>query len=196
MKLLLLADKESPYLWDHYRPGRLKDYELMLSCGDLKAGYLRFLVTMGRAPLLYVHGNHDLNYKSDPPEGCDCIEDKLVTINGLRILGMGGSALYSRREHQYTERQMEKRLKRAAFKIRRAGGVDILLTHSPAKGFGDADDYAHRGFECFLDFMDKYKPAYLIHGHVHMNYGSSIVRETSYGSTRIINAYERHVIEI
>ena len=196
MKLLLLADKESPYLWDHYRPGRLKEYDLMLSCGDLKASYLRFLVTMGRAPLLYVHGNHDLRYKSDPPEGCDCVEDKLMVVNGLRILGMGGSAFYSSKEHQYTERQMERRLRKAAFKIRRAGGVDILLTHAPAKGHGDADDYAHRGFECFLDFMDKYKPAYLIHGHVHMNYGSSIVRETSYGSTRIINAYERHVIEI
>lgn len=196
MKLLLLADKESPYLWDHYRPGRLKEYDLMLSCGDLKASYLRFLVTMGRAPLLYVHGNHDLSYKSDPPEGCDCVEDKLMVVNGLRILGMGGSAFYSGKEHQYTELQMERRLRKAAFKIHRAGGVDILLTHAPAKGYGDADDYAHRGFECFLDFMDKYKPAYLIHGHVHMNYGSSIVRETSYCSTKIINAYERHVIEI
>jgi len=196
VKLLLLADKESPYLWDHYRPGRLKEYDLMLSCGDLKASYLRFLVTMGRVPLLYVHGNHDLRYKTDPPEGCDCVEDKLVVVNGLRILGMGGSAFYGGKEHQYTERQMERRLRKAAFKIRRAGGVDILLTHAPAKGHGDADDYAHRGFECFLDFMDRYKPAYLIHGHVHMNYGSSIPRESCYGSTKIINAYERHVLEI
>lgn len=47
MKLLLLSDKESPYLWDYYRPGRLSEYDLMLSCGDLKASYLSFLVTMG-----------------------------------------------------------------------------------------------------------------------------------------------------
>lgn len=57
MKLLLLSDKESPYLWDYYQPGRLSDYDLMLSCGDLSARYLTFLVTMGRARLLYVHGN-------------------------------------------------------------------------------------------------------------------------------------------
>lgn len=196
MKLLLLSDKECPYLWDHYRPGMLRDYDLMLSCGDLKPEYLSFLVTMGRAPLLYVHGNHDLRYKSAPPEGCDCVEDKLVTVKGLRILGMGGSAFYGGREYQYTERQMERRLKKAAAQIRRAGGVDILLTHAPARGCGDADDYAHRGFECFLDFMDRYKPACLVHGHVHMNYGSSIIRETSYGSTRVINAYERHVLEL
>ena len=78
MKILLLSDKEDAYLWDHYRPGRLDGIDLILSCGDLKAEYLSFLVTMGRAPVFYVHGNHDLRYLSEPPEGCDCVEDKLV----------------------------------------------------------------------------------------------------------------------
>ena len=70
MKLLLLADKESPYFWDYYQPGRLREYDLMLSCGDLKAEYLSFLATLGRAPLYYVRGNHDGNYDRRPPEGC------------------------------------------------------------------------------------------------------------------------------
>ena len=59
MKLLLLGDKESPYLWDYYQPGRLSEYDIILSAGDLDAEYLLFIVTMARAPLLYVHGNHD-----------------------------------------------------------------------------------------------------------------------------------------
>ena len=92
MKLLLLADKESPYLWDYYQPGRLREYDLMLSCGDLKAEYLSFLATLGRAPLYYVRGNHDGNYDRRPPEGCDCIEDKLVVFNGLRIAGLAEAA--------------------------------------------------------------------------------------------------------
>ena len=90
MKILVLADEECPALWDYYVPGRLKEYDLIISCGDLKAKYLSFLVTMGRAPLLYVHGNHDEDYKRNPPEGCDCIEDKIIVYNGLRILGLGG----------------------------------------------------------------------------------------------------------
>ena len=106
MKLLLLSDVESPYLWDYYRPGRLAEYDLMLSCGDLKASYLSFLVTVGRSRLLYVRGNHDANYRTNPPEGCECIEDKLVTVNGLRILGLGGSLWYNGGANQYTERQM------------------------------------------------------------------------------------------
>ena len=197
MKILLVSDKESPYLWDYYQPGRLSEYELMISCGDLSSKYLSFLVTMGRAPLLYVHGNHDRTYDLHPPEGCDCIEDKLVTVKGLRILGLGGSPLYSGGPHQYTERQMKRRLQRLRFKLWRAGGVDIVVTHAPAAGYGDGADYAHRGFECLVPFLDKYKPRCLVHGHVHMEYGGgNIRRELRRGPTAIINASERYVLEI
>ena len=196
MKLLLLSDVESPYLWDYYRPGRLAEYDLMLSCGDLKASYLSFLVTMGRSRLLYVRGNHDANYRTNPPEGCECIEDKLVTVNGLRILGLGGSLWYNGGANQYTERQMRRRLWRAGWAVRRARGVDIVLTHAPPRGYGDAEDAAHRGFECFEDFLNKYEPKYLVHGHVHMNYGRNIPRVVQHGATQIVNAWERFVLDV
>ena len=79
MKILTVSDEECAALWDNYVPGRLKEYDLILSCGDLSARYLSFLVTMARCPLLYVHGNHDTNYNQVPPEGCDCIDDIVVT---------------------------------------------------------------------------------------------------------------------
>ncbi|MBR6677224.1 MAG: metallophosphoesterase, partial [Oscillospiraceae bacterium] len=194
MKLLLLSDRESPYLWDYYQPGRLKDYDLMLSCGDLKASYLSFLVTMGRAPLLYIHGNHDGHYKKDPPEGCDCIEDKIYQCKGLRILGLGGCPLYNGGAHQYSERAMKWRIRKLGWKLKRAGGVDIVISHAAPAGYGDADDYAHRGFACFVDLIDRWQPAYWIHGHVHKEYGRDIPRELQRGNTRIINAYERYSI--
>ena len=196
MKILLVSDRESPYLWDYYQPGRLSEYELMISCGDLSSKYLSFLVTMGRAPLLYVHGNHDRTYDQHPPEGCDCIEDKLVTVKGLRILGLGGSPQYSGGEHQYTEGQMRRRIQRLRFKLWRAGGVDIVVTHAPAQGYGDGADYAHRGFECLVELMDKYKPGYLVHGHVHTEYGANKPRVLQRGPTTIINACERFVLEL
>ena len=90
MKILTISDEECPALWDYYVPGRLADYQLILSCGDLKSNYLSFLVTMARCPVLYVHGNHDAHYSQNPPEGCDCIDDRIVVYNGLRILGLGG----------------------------------------------------------------------------------------------------------
>jgi Icc-related predicted phosphoesterase len=196
VKILLIADKESPYLWDYYQPGRLDGIDLIISCGDLKSSYLSFLVTMGRAPVLYVHGNHDRTYDQRPPEGCDCIEDTLVKINGLRILGLGGSAVYSGGPHQYSEKEMARRIRKLWWSIYRAGGVDIVVTHAPASGYGDSQDYAHRGFDCFLDLMDKYHPRYLVHGHVHMDYGADIPRILHRGDTTIINAWERYVLEI
>ena len=196
MKLLLLSDRESEYLWDYYQPGRLRGVDLILSSGDLSSKYLSFLVTMGGMPLLYVHGNHDQTYDRRPPEGCDCIEDKLVTVGGLRILGLGGTPVYSGGPHQYTERQMERRMRRLWFQLWRAGGVDIVVTHSPAQGYGDGEDYAHRGFECLVPFLDKYKPKYLVHGHVHLNYGAQRPRILQRGDTTIINAYERYILDL
>lgn len=196
MKILLLSDLECPYLWDYYQPGRLKDYDLIISCGDLSANYLSFLVTMGRCPVLYVHGNHDWRYSTKPPEGCDCIEDTLYVYNGLRILGLGGCPTYSGGPHQYSEKQMKKRIRKLRWKIRRAGGVDMVVTHAPVAGYGDGTDYAHRGYECFLELIDTYKPKYLVHGHVHLNYGTGNPREFQRGETTIINTYERFVIDI
>ena len=196
MKLLLISDKESEYLWDYYQPGRLDGVDLILSCGDLHAQYLSFLVTMGGRPLLYVHGNHDKTYDRRPPEGCECIEDKLVVRKGLRILGLGGSIQYSGGPHQYTEQQMAWRIRRLWFQLRRAGGVDIVLTHSPAQDYGDGEDYAHRGFACLLNLIDRYQPKYLIHGHVHANYGFRTPRLLKRGETTIINAYERYMLEL
>ncbi|MBQ5992215.1 MAG: metallophosphoesterase [Clostridia bacterium] len=195
MKILLLADTEDPALWDYYSPDRVKCFDLILAAGDLKAEYLTFLVTMSNLPVFYVHGNHNAAYDHFPPEGCECIDDRLVTFHGLRILGLGGSALYSGEPYQYTEREMRRRIARLRFAVRKARGVDIVLTHCPPKGYGDADDYAHRGFEAFLPMLDRWKPKALVHGHVHMTYGD-IKRELPYGETRIINAYQRYTLEI
>lgn len=195
MKLLLISDRESEYLWDYYQPGRLNGIDMILSCGDLSSKYLSFLVTMGGIPLLYVHGNHDKTYAQHPPEGCDCIEDRLVCVRGLRILGLGGSIEYSGGPHQYSEEQMARRIRRLRYRIWRAGGVDIVLTHSPMSGYGDGEDYAHRGFECLLRMVDRYQPKYLIHGHVHANYGTNLPRVLRRGETTVINAYERYLLD-
>lgn len=196
MRVLLIADEESPYFWDHYRPGHLDGIDLILSCGDLKPEYLSFLVTLGRAPLLYVHGNHDGIYEKRPPEGCDCIDDRLVCVKGLRILGLGGCQRYNGGPHQYTERQMSRRIRKQRLALWRKGGVDIVLTHAPVRGFGDQDTIPHRGFEAFLPLLDRYQPRYLVHGHVHMRYGSNIQRSLQYGSTTLINACGYYILDL
>jgi len=195
VKILLISDEESPYLWDYYKPGKLDGIDLIISCGDLRPSYLSFIVTMARVPVFYVHGNHDGRYEKDPPEGCDCIDDKFVIYRGVRILGLGGSARYRPGPHQYTEKEMRKRIRKLRWKLWWHKGVDIVVTHAPPKGVGDAEDYAHRGFEAFLKLLDKYHPKYLLHGHIHMRYGMDKTRVRQYGDTQVVNVCERYDVE-
>ena len=119
MKLLLLADEPNPRLWDHLDRRLLEGVNLVLSCGDLPASYLSFLTCFTDAPILYVHGNHDTRYDLYPPEGCICIEDQVYVHEGLRILGLGGSMRYKPGAHQYTEKEMARRMNRLSFRLRR-----------------------------------------------------------------------------
>ena len=196
MKILTISDEECPALWDYYIPGRLDGYDLIIACGDLNAKYLSFLVTMARVPVLYVHGNHDVNYDQVPPEGCDCIDDHIIVYNGIRILGLGGCRRYHRGPHQYSEEEMRRRIRRLRWKLKKLGGVDIVVTHAAPEGLGDAEDRAHWGFAALRELLDKYKPQVLVHGHVHTSYGHNIPREIDYNGSRIINAFERYVFEI
>jgi len=196
MKILFVSDEESPYLWDYYKPGKLDGIDLIISCGDLSPEYLTFLVTMGRAPVLYVHGNHDDEYKRNPPEGCECIDGKIVEVGGLRILGLGGSQRYNRGYHQYTERQMKMRILMLNHQLRKHKGVDIVVTHAPVRGMGDDDSRVHRGFESFLYLLEKYKPHYWVYGHVHLRYSNRHQRLIQHKNTTLINACERYMLEI
>ena len=196
MKILCVSDEECPALWTEYASERLREYDLIISCGDLKAEYLSFLVTLARCPVLYVHGNHDTDYDKRPPEGCDCIDDRLVEYGGVRILGLGGCRRYHPGEYQYTEREMRRRIRKLWFPLWRSKGVDILVTHSPAEGLGDGADHAHRGFAALREFLDKYRPKYMLHGHMHLRYQHGIPRSIQYGDTTIINVSERYELEV
>lgn len=196
MKLLLVSDEEESALWDYYRPGKLDGYDLILSAGDLKADYLSFLVTMANKPLLYVHGNHDRSYAQFPPEGCDCVDDRLLTVRGLRILGLGGSMCYSGDAHQYTERQMTRRIRKLRRQIKRAGGVDVVLAHAPIAGFGDGENLCHKGFEAFLPLLEEFRPKLFVHGHIHLRYTNRNQRVQHYGDTLIINACGHYAVEL
>lgn len=196
MKILALSDEEYPAYYEQYVDGKLKGYDLIISCGDLKPDYLSFIVTVAHAPLIYVPGNHDERYIKRPPEGCDCVDDLLVVYKGLRILGLGGCRRYHPGPYQYTDKEMRQRIRKLRWKLWWHRGVDLVITHAPPEGVGDDEDVAHRGFAAFLKLMDKYKPRYLLHGHTHLNYKQDCVRERQYKDTQVINVCGRYELEI
>ena len=195
MKILLVADTESRYLWDVLNKNNEKfaDVELILSAGDLSSRYLSHIVTILNVPLYYIHGNHDRSYVYQPPEGCVSIDDDVIDFKGVKIAGMGGCREYTGGLFQYSEKEMKKRYKKLRRKMKK--GVDIFLTHSPAYELNDGDDLPHKGFEVFVEILDKHAPKLFVHGHQHLNYKRQD-REIDYNGTRIVNAHEYVIVEI
>ena len=190
MRILAIADEPSQRLWGDLCREALSGVDLILSAGDLPAKYLSFLTCFTSAPIVYVPGNHDDRYAKEPPEGCLCADGKVVSVKGVRILGLGGSIRYRPDGvHMYTEKEMASRIGSLRRQLRSAGGFDILLTHAPIRGFGDQEDFAHRGFECFGPLLDAWRPAVMVHGHVHKAYtGAGFVRERDWHGMPVINA--------
>lgn len=195
IRALAVADEESSFIWDHFDRARFRGVDVILSCGDLSPSYLTFLTTMVAAPLLYVRGNHDAGMLTAPPEGCDCLEDRMALVKGVRFIGFGGCNSRSPKPLHYTEQDAARQVTRRMQEISFHGGFDVLLTHAPAKGLGDGEDAFHRGFRAYRTLMDLYRPGYHVHGHQHLAYGCGN-RRIAYGQTEIINAFGYQLLDL
>ncbi len=196
IRVLIVADVESKYIWDHFDKEAIGKVDVILSCGDLKASYLSFLATMVAAPLYYVCGNHDSAYIENPPEGCDRLDNKIVTVNGIRIMGFSGCKSRSPKPFHYSERDVHRQVVKRIPQLCLRGGFDVLVSHAPAFGLGDGKKGTfHQGFKTYRTLIDMFQPSFHFHGHQHMNYGSN-KREIQYGNTRIINGYGYHIVNI
>lgn len=196
MKVLLVADVENAYIWDHFDRKVFADVELVISCGDLHRSYLDFLVTMLPVPLLFVPGNHDTDFIKDPPAGCIDLSRKMFVYKGLRFLGFGGALSPQNRPCHYSEAQMRWMVYKRRPEMLLHRGFDVLVTHAPARGLGDGQDAFHKGFEVYREMIQRYMPLYFIHGHQHLNYSIRNTRTMALGDTTIVNAYSYYILDM
>ncbi|MCL2083726.1 MAG: metallophosphoesterase [Oscillospiraceae bacterium] len=194
MRALIVSDVTSAYIWDHFDRRNFEGVEVVLSCGDLPASYLEFIVTLLNVPLLYVPGNHDKSFRTAPPQGCVDMDGQFARVCGKRVFGLGGCRSPHRDIHQYTEKDMARRVKRLTPLIKRKG-IDILMTHAPAFGLGDGKDLFHQGFECFRELLERFEPCYHIFGHQHKSYSHEKPPEQA-GATRLINASGHRIVDL
>ena len=217
MKILCVSDQIDPLVYSSAAKDHFKDIDLVLCAGDLPMEYVDYIVSVLNKPTYFVFGNHNLEEfpyyhgKRDTSfiaaaagdlthaHGAVYAGFKVLRENKLLIAGTSGSIRYNNGECQYTDREMFfsliKMIPRLLYnKLRYGRYVDIFLTHSPPLGIHDKEDRCHRGFACFLWFLRKFKPAYMVHGHIHL-YDLQEKRVTQWNSTTVINEYSHYVIE-
>jgi Icc-related predicted phosphoesterase len=222
MKVLCVADQIDPLVYSNSIKARFRDVELVLSAGDLPMEYLGFIASSLNKPIVFVFGNHHLSsmkvFRKDrssiitglpnddesslPPNtyGATYVGGKSLKIKGLLIAGLGGSMWYNGGPNQYTDFQMfwkvMKLVPRMLFnRLVHGRYLDIFLTHSPPLGIGDKEDRCHTGFKAFRWFLRRFRPRYMIHGHIHL-YDLNAQRKNLYHETQILNVYNHLVLEI
>ncbi|MDY0287865.1 MAG: metallophosphoesterase [Sphaerochaeta sp.] len=223
MKILCISDETDPLIYSKNIVSRYGDVDLVLAAGDLPLKYYEFIISSLNKPLYFVFGNHNLEYLHQfstsattvqygytdskgsmqllPSFGGDFVDGKVVydKRNKLIIAGLGGAMRYNKGKHQFTEREMSFRILKMVphllfNRLFRGRYLDILLTHAAPLGLGDDTDRCHQGFATFLTFMERFKPKYLLHGHIHLH-DLNANRHTVYKETKIINVFQNYMLE-
>jgi Icc-related predicted phosphoesterase len=153
--------------------------ELIVLLGDLQPAWTDGLDAID-VPKLGVHGNHDAP-GTLAAVGAEDVHLRRVSHGGLSFSGLAGSPRYSRGgEYEWTEEE-------AQALVDRLPGADVLLTHTPPAGVNDdPGDPVHRGWAALLPWVERERPAWLLHGHTHPLPGRLV---HSLGPTRV--AYVR-----
>jgi Icc-related predicted phosphoesterase len=199
MKILALADEVVSFIHSPTVRDRFADVDLVVSCGDLPAAYLEYVVTLLNKPLVYVPGNHDPDHLA--VTGGEPIDGRVSRVKGLSVLGLGGSLRYKADgRHQYTDGEMRWRIlqtlpglwRRTALGAHR---LDLIVAHAPPRGIHDAEDLAHTGFDSFRWLLRMAKPRWFLHGHCHVDRNLRAT-ETLVAGAHIVNVFPYRVLEM
>ncbi len=145
------------------------------------------------------HGATYLGFKSFVENRLYFTDPKTGRQTPLLIAGVSGSLRYNKGLCQFSDFQMKMKLLKLApklimNKIKYGRYLDIFMTHASPRHIHDHEDPCHKGFDCFNWFLQKYKPAVMVHGHIHL-YDMREERVGKYYDTTVINAYAHHVFE-
>ncbi|MCW2787732.1 MAG: metallophosphoesterase [Aeromicrobium sp.] len=193
MRVLAVADEEVPTMESRARNLHV---DLVLAAGDLPWGYLETIGDLLGVPAAFVPGNHDPRTgRGLGPRGFVALDGRVADVGGLRVAGLGGCVRYNGGEHQYTQRQHDRRARDLLKAVRRERRpVDVLLTHAPPLGLGDEPDPAHIGISALHEVLAELQPSWHLHGHIHP-YGM-YKPDRHVGPTTLRNIIPWQVIEI
>lgn len=195
MRILSVSDFTVPELTEQFDRDYFGEIDLVFSCGDIQPEYLTSIAAKFDVPVYYIKGNHDIRPDYDNIWGCTNIHARIVKFKNISILGLEGSLWYNGGLFQYTEQQMKTILWGLKIPIWLKRGIDIVITHAPPRHVHDKKDRCHMGFNAYQQLIKKYKPRYLIHGHIHNNFTNASDRITLVNETQVINTCGYNILE-
>ena len=208
--ILAVTDEIDPRIHSASVRERMGHVAFVVSCGDLPASYLEFLADALNKPVYYVLGNHaeELTRGADrgkarKPMGAIDLGGRVVRDPGTGLIlggfpgshryGAGEPAQYSEFEYGMMMARMTPRL--LANRARYGRALDLLVTHAPPRHVNDREDPTHQGVRMLRTFLHAHKPAYHLHGHVHL-YDPNEPWDVSFDQTRVMNVFPYKVLEI
>jgi Icc-related predicted phosphoesterase len=205
MKILAVSDVVVDWIYSPKIRTTLADVDLAIGCGDLPAYYLEFIISALDIPVLYVHGNHSQANEDDLEQfkyshGAIDIHGRVKNYRGLSFAGIEGCIRYRTGDYQYSQFGMWLNVFRLVpgiilNRLKTGHYLHVFISHAPPMGIHDQSDLPHQGVKAFCWFLDRFKPEYHLHGHIHV-YRPDMVTETRYGSTRVINTYRYRMINL
>jgi Icc-related predicted phosphoesterase len=161
--------------------GRLPDGDVLVHAGDLlRAGTLEelapvaaWLRSLPHRHKVVVAGNHDWCFVEEPRAArellgdCVYLEDAEATIAGVRFWGSPWQP-----EFNDWAFNLPRGAALAEKWARIPEGVDVLVTHGPPHGFGDAGPVEGRqGCEDLMRRVREVRPKVHLFGHIHQDGG-------------------------
>lgn len=146
-------------------------YDLVVMIGDHYTRDIDIIVdNVDKSKLVGILGNHDYNYLSE--YNIPNINGKIITINGVRILGMQGSFKYKQVDFpSFTQDE-------SINFLNQFDAVDILISHDKKFDPDKLKDPAHQGLIGITNYIYEKKVPYHIHGHIHEPYHREMLNKT------------------
>jgi Icc-related predicted phosphoesterase len=162
--------------------------DLICTLGDLDYFSLIELKDIQDIPKIGVYGNHCSGSYFDEL-GIKNMHLSTFEYKGLIFGGFEGSVRYKSdtQAPMYTQEEASQML--ATFPR-----VDVMLCHCPPYGINDEpEEIAHQGFKALRDYVEKYQPKYLLHGHTYPTEKNLV---TEYQGTKIVYVFSDKVVEL
>jgi hypothetical protein len=186
LKALVVSDIHYNHRFITWFKAECTNYDLVLLGGDIvmwadREFFTSFYESLAnsKCPIYYVRGNQDPPDTMVNQDSVICVEGRVVTHQGLRIAGLGGSnPTPFNTPYELSDEEAEERLKALT------SPIDILISHTPPYGTrcDRPANREHAGSLPVRRFVERVRPRLVVCGHIHESRAIDYV-----GPTLILN---------